>query len=101
MARNIQCMQVGTVKEPFVVETVLLSIMPCAHNPKNTTSTFIHKLTNRFLLLRFHCPRDSKVRIVLGEYQRKELFICFRDSISGHLSPRTSSNGRHYGDWDF
>ena len=56
----------GTVKEPFVVETVLLSIRPCAHNPKITTSTFIHKLTNRFLLLRFHCLRDSKVRIVLG-----------------------------------
>ena len=30
-------------------------IFLCAHNPKITFTTTIHKLTNRFLLLRFHC----------------------------------------------
>ena len=48
----------------FTIPTFSLSwaymIFLCAHNPKITFTTIIHKLTNRFMLLRFHCLMLSK-----------------------------------------
>ena len=48
----------------FTISTFSLSwtymIFLIAHNPKMTFTTIIHKLTNRFMLLRFHCLMLSK-----------------------------------------
>ena len=85
----------------FTIRTSSLSwaymIFLIAHNPKITFTTIIHKLTNRFMLLRFHCLMLCKTVSTTKSFFTVHTTSVRISNITILAVVYTSTNSCHFG----